>query len=84
MSTVWPSFRFLVFSVGVRKITLVLVYLRMRSINRLQKILHLFVLLSINSIVKLIDEEVIILLLSLLLLLLKCLEVFLTFLHTLF
>ena len=80
----WPSFRFLVFSVGVSKIALVLIYLGMSSINWLQQILHLLVLLSIDCIIKLINEEVIILLLPLFLLLLECLEVFLSFLHTLF
>jgi hypothetical protein len=73
------TFRLLVFRAG--QVVLILVNLRVSPVNRLQKVLHLFVLLSVDCVIKLVDEEIVILLLTLLLLLFECLEVLLTLLH---
>ena len=73
----------LVFDRGVPQIRRILIDLRVRSVqlDGLQEVLHLLVLLGVDSVVKLVQEEVVALLFLLLLLFCKHLEILLSFFH---
>ena len=62
----WPMMPLLLPALSIRQIALILIYFGMRSIELdwLKQILHLFVFLGIYSIVKFVQEKIVILLLT--------------------